>query len=198
MLLALSSLGPIVVVVNRKRIATEPSSATSLRFPVRRWSKTTASAGRTGFRQRPRETIDLGSTIPIVEVRGSSLGADVAIDGDVTTEWHDNPRQQPGHFILADLGRVTAVGGVTLTLGEWARDYPRRLAIEVSPDGWTWDQVWTGSTAGRSFLAALDAPTICNVRFSFTTRQARFVRLRTLLEHQYLWRVAELTVHSPR
>ena len=116
----------------------------------------------------------------------------------MTTEWHDNPSQQPGHFILADLGKVTAVGGVTLTLGEWARDYPRRLAIEVSPDGWTWDQVWTGSTAGRSFLAAFEQPTICNVRFSFTARQARFVRLSTLLEHQYLWRVAELSVHSPR
>ncbi len=179
-LLALSSLGPIVAVVN-----TEADRDGAIERYVAAVPGTTLvedDGKRKAYRlpATPRESIDLGSSIPIVEVRGSSLGAAVAIDGDVTTEWHDNPGQQPGHFILADLGKVAAVGGVTLTLGEWARDYPRRLAIEVSRDGWTWDQVWTGSTAGRSFLAALEQPTICNVRFSFATRQARFVRLKTL------------------
>ena len=197
-LLALSSLGPIVAIVNSE--ADRGGSIERYVGAIPGSSLVEDDGKRRAYRlpATPRETIDLGPTIPIVEVRGSSLGAGVAIDGDVTTEWHDNPSQQPGHFILADLGKVTAVGGVTLTLGEWARDYPRRLAIEVSPDGWTWDQVWTGSTAGRSFLAAFEQPTICNVRFSFTARQARFVRLRTLLEHQYLWRVAELNIHAPR
>jgi len=145
----------------------------------------------------PRQAVVLGATLPIVGVRASSdEGAAAAVDGDLRTEWHDNPQQLPGHYLVVDLGAVRDVGGVTQSLGEWARDFPRRLAIDVSVDGSNWDQVWEGQTAAMAFLAAVESPRGAPLRFSFDVRPARFVRLRTLAAHKNLWRVAEIRVHT--
>jgi F5/8 type C domain len=139
----------------------------------------------------------LGPILPIVSISASSRGADVVNDNDVTTEWHDEPQQLPGHWLTADIGSVREIAGVTLTLGEWVRDFPRRLAIETSIDGATWQTVWEANTVGLAVLAAIERPRESPMRFSFAPRAARFVRLRTLVEHKNLWRVAELRVHGP-
>ena len=51
------------------------------------------------------------------------------------TEWNDGREQQPGQWLIADLGQVREVAGVTHALGEYARDFPRLLAIDLSLDG---------------------------------------------------------------
>src|SRR4029453_8801250 len=100
--------------------------------------------------------------------------------------------------LQADIGSVREIAGVTMTLGEWVRDFPRRLAIETSTDGGTWERVWEANTVGIAVLAAIERPRESPMRFGFAPRSARFVRLRTLVPHKNFWRVAELSVHGTR
>ena len=117
-------------------------------------------------------------------------------DGKVETEWGDNP-QRPGQWVVVDLGTVREVGGLTHALGEYARDFPRRLAIDVSVDGERWARVWEDATAAAAFLAAVRGPREAALQFVFAPHPARYVRLQQLATHRNMWRVAELQVHAP-
>jgi hypothetical protein len=196
-LVALSAFGPLDVVVNGD---SDPEGS---------WARYAASvAGEPiltdGTRRvyhvpaTPPPATVLGPVLPIATVTASWVGAEAVTDGKLETEWHDNPQQLPKHWIAADLGGVHDVAGVTMTLGEWARDYPRQLAIQTSTDGTSWEMAWQGPTVTLAMLAAIDRPRESSIRFSFAPRPARFVRLRTLVAHKNLWRVAELRVHAPK
>ena len=98
---------------------------------------------------------------------------------------------------MLDVGSVRDIGGITESLGEYARDFSRRQAIDLSEDGVAWEQVWEGTTVAQAFLGAVRKPTEAAVRIAFPARSARFVRLRQIAEHRNLWRVAELRAHAP-
>jgi F5/8 type C domain len=196
-LVALSAFGPLDVVVNGDsdpdgvwaRYAASVAGAPILTDGTRRVYHVPAT---------PPLAPVLGPEIPIVAVTASWRGAEVVTDGKLETEWHDNPQQLPKHWIAVDLGGIHNVAGVTMTLGEWARDFPRQLAIQTSVDGTTWETVWQGPTVTLAMLAAIERPRESPIRLSFASRPARFVRLRTLVAHKNLWRVAELRVHGPK
>jgi hypothetical protein len=195
-LVAMSAFGPIEVVVNGD---SDPEGA---------WARYAASvAGEPiltdGTRRvyrlpfTPARKIQLGPTIPIASVSGTDKGAEFVNDGKLDTEWHDGFRQTPRQMLTADVGSVRDVGGVTMVLGEFARDFPRYLAIETSVDGASWTHAWEGGTVAMTMLAAIEAPRESPLSFSFGAHPARFVRLRTVTTHKNLWRVAELRVHGP-
>jgi hypothetical protein len=195
-LAALASLTSFVAVVPR---ATDPdggwlryvSSTTGAAIVSRDQNKTVVRIPASHSAE-PR----LGAPWPIGSVSAFRHDATVIWDGRVETEWGDNP-QRPGQWITVDLGTVREVGGITHALGEYARDFPRRLAIELSTDGERWDRVWEDSTAAAAFLAAVRHPREAKMRFSFTPHPARYVRLLQLATHRNMWRVAELQVHAP-
>jgi hypothetical protein len=196
LLVALSSFGALDVVVNGEA---DPDGALA-RYAAALAGEPTATDGtRRVYRipASPRIAVTLGKVVPIVGLSASSEGFEVATDGNLETEWHDNPRQMPGHWLSLDLGSIHDVGGLTLSLGEWARDFPRHFAIDASADGSSWEVVWQGRTASTALLAAIDGPRECAMRFAFASRPARFIRMRTLADHKNLWRVAEVSVHAP-
>lgn len=195
-LTALSSFGALDIVVNADA---DPDGA---------WARYAAAVAGEPFAtdgtrsvyhlpQTPVADVTVGQALPIAAVSASSEGAGLVRDGRLDTEWHDNPRQLPGHWLTVDLGSIRTVAGVTMSLGEWARDFPRHLAIDLSSDGSAWSTAWDGKTVTMSMLAALAGPRECAIRIAFAPLDARFVRLRSLAEHKNLWRVAELTVHAP-
>jgi F5/8 type C domain len=196
-LIALSSFGALDVVVNGDA---DPDGAWS-RYAASVAGEPVATDGtRRVYRLpfAPAPEVVVGAELPIASVSASSPeGADLVNDGRLDTEWHDNPQQMPGHWLTLDLGAVHAAAGVTLSLGEWARDFPRLLAIDVSADGAAWDVAWQGPSAAMAMLSAVDGPRETAMRFAFGARPARFVRLRALVEHKNLWRVAEVRVHGP-
>jgi hypothetical protein len=196
-LTALASFGPIDIVVNGEA---DPDGA---------WARYASSVagepvGIDGVRRvyrlphmpAPRPAV-LGPVVPIVAVSSSSPdGMELVRDGRLETEWHDNPRQLPGQWLTVDLGDVRNVTGVTLSHGEWAQDFPRQLAIEVSTDGVSWTVAWRGTTVSQAMLAAIAEPLKCVVPLGFEAHPARYVRLRLEAQHKNLWRIAEISVHS--
>jgi hypothetical protein len=195
-LVALGSLGAFDVVVNG---AADPDGG---------WARYASSVGgepvshdgtRAVYRipASPSQDVAVGPVVPVQSVTGTGEGWELMTDGKLDTEWHDNPNQRPGHWVRLYLGGIHEVGGVTQSLGEFSRDYPRRLAIEVSVDGIGWERVWEGPTAAMAFLASVRGPRECAMRFTFPARPARFVRLRALEADKNLWRIAELLVHAP-
>jgi hypothetical protein len=195
-LVALSSFGALDIVVNGEE---DPDGAWARYAASVAGEPVAADGTRRLYRlpSTPSPAIVLGAAVPIAAVSASSEGADLVNDGRLETEWHDHPRQLPGHWLALDLGAVHEVGGVTLSLGEWARDFPRSLAIDVSTDGASWEVIWQGPTAAIALLAAVDGPRESAMRFRLPVRPARLVRFRALADHRNLWRVAEARVHAP-
>ena len=197
MLRAIASLGSYDIVVNG---AADPTGRWARYVESLPEAQPIASDGvRRAFRLPtvPSPDVAVGAVLPIATVRACVRDGAPIIDSRLETEWGDGP-QHPGQWVLADLGGVHEVGGVTHALGQYAWDYPRRLAIEVSIDGESWEQVWDGPTAALAFLGAVRGPRETAMHFSFAPHQARYVRLRQLARHENLWRLAELTVHAPR
>jgi hypothetical protein len=194
-LTALASFGPIEIVVDG---AADPDGAWARYASGVAGPPVLTDGTRTVYRlaAQPMPAGRLGTAIPIVAATASWVGAELTHDGRLETEWHDNPRQLPGHWLAVDLGGVREIGGITMWLGEFARDFPRRLAIDVSSDGESWTTVWEGSTVATAMLAAIERPQECPVRLPFAPHGARFVRLRSLVDHKNLWRVAEIQVHA--
>jgi len=195
-LTALASFGAIDIVVNGDA---DPDGAWARYASSVAGEPVVSDGARRVYRlpHTPVQAVVLGPTIPIVAVSASSTdGMELVRDGRLDTEWHDNPRQLPGHWLTVDLGEVRAVAGVTLSHGEWARDFSRRLAIDVSADGMTWTVAWSGPTVSQVMLAAVAEPLVCAVPLSFAEHQARYLRLRSEADNKNLWRIAEITVHS--
>jgi hypothetical protein len=140
----------------------------------------------------------LGPAFPIAGARANAQDPGPAVDGRVETEWHDGLTQQSGQWLIADLGEPRDVAGVTHALGEYARDFPRRLAIDVSLDALQWQTVWENPTAALAFLAAVRGPREAAMRIAFDPHRARYVRLRQTGKDEHLWRIAELQVHGPQ
>jgi hypothetical protein len=137
----------------------------------------------------------VGNPVPVSKLWAFSGSADAVIDGRIDVVWRNGP-QHRDQWIIADLGATRNISGVTHALGEYARDFPRRLVIDTSLDASQWEQVWEGPTAARAFLAAVQAPRTAAMAFAFRPRRARFVRLRQLGSHKNYWRVAELIVYG--
>jgi hypothetical protein len=196
MLSALASLGAIDVVIDG---AVDRDGAWARYVSASPGAALVATDGvRTTYRIPVHEPLEspLGEAFPIVAVDAFRHDARVVADGRIETEWGDDP-QRPAQWIRADLGEVREVAGITHALGEYARDFPRLLAIDLSIDGSSWEEVWRGPTAALAFLAATRAPREAAMRISFPQRPARFVRLRQLAHHKNMWRLAELRVHGP-
>jgi hypothetical protein len=196
MIEALASFGSIDVVVNE---AEDPSRDwTEYVSNIPGVTRISTDGARSAYRVPASGSLDvsLGNPLPIAGVRAFRHDASVMIDGRVETEWGDNP-QRPDQWAEIDLGVVRAVGGLSHGLGEYARDFPRRLAIDLSADRRAWETVWEGPTAALAFRAAALHPREATLRFAFRAHPARFVRLRQLAKHVNMWRIAELQVHAP-
>jgi len=196
MLLALSSFGSFDVIVDEAADSQGEWARYVTGFPG------AVRMGTDGMRtvyRVPAGSMDapLGAPLPIVRTYAFLRDATPIADGRVETEWGDEP-QRPGQWVSVDLGGVREIGGITHALGVYPHDFPRRLAIDVSIDGMTWDRAWEGSTVAHAFRASVLAPRAAEMHFAFAPRPGRFVRLRQLSRHLHPWRVAEVKVHGPR
>jgi hypothetical protein len=138
----------------------------------------------------------LGAALSIASVRASQGDASVLVDGRDDTHWVDSP-QRDGQWLLADLGGLQQVGGVSLAIRDQPRHFPRALAIDASVDGAAFAQSWAGTTAPAAFLAVIKHPRDAWVRVALPATPARFVRIRQTGTARLPWVVAALEINAP-
>ncbi len=87
-----------------------------------------------------------------------------SIDGDMTTRW---AAEGDGQWLMFDLGATATVGEIAIA---WVKGNERTasFSVEVSPDGNTWNEVFTGNSSGNT--TALES-------YSFAFATARYVRI---------------------
>jgi hypothetical protein len=96
-----------------------------------------------------------------------------------------------------DLGSTTSVGVLVHGLGPFAEDFPRRLIVDTSVDGRSWETAWDKPLGGPVLAAWINDRKRMRVVLPFTPRPARFIRLRQVgRDATYFWSIAELDVWS--
>jgi hypothetical protein len=195
-LLALSSFAPLDIAI--KRDADGASELESYVSQVPGITAVSATSPWQVYRLPRSGAFDgtLGDSLPVRSVRAYNGDARAIIDGRSDTFWRDLP-QRNGQWIVADLGDVRLVGGISHAMGDAARDFPRRLAIDLSVDGNHWTQVFDSPMAGWAVRSAILSATNAEMRIAFAAQDARYVRLRQTASHRNYWILTELSVHAP-
>jgi F5/8 type C domain len=137
-----------------------------------------------------------GTPVRVTSIATSTNTPDIEaiLDGNLDTRWH-TPPQAGGEWIVADLGRAQRVKAIVLCLGAYAAQYPRGLAVEVSPDGLAWSPVSHGGTALETYDAAVRSPREIPLTLAVQRDGVRFIRLRqTGSDARYGWTIVELRV----
>ena len=119
--------------------------------------------------------------------------AERALDGDLITRWSGGPQQQSAEAIV-ELEQPAHVRQVVIELGGYITDFPARLQIDISRDGVTWQQAWTGGTALHAYLGAIRHPREMPLVFALDVDDVRFIRLRQTGFGQHDWSVPELRI----
>ena len=196
MLAAIASLGAYEITIER---ANDPDGA---------WERyaTGAAGARVIARNDQRVLVRIpdgtriepvsGAALAIASVRASQGDASVLVDGRDDTYWVDSP-QRDSQWLLADLGGLQEVGGVSLAIRDQSRHFPRALAIDTSVDGAAFTEAWAGTTAPATFLAVLNHPRDAWLRVAFSATAARFVRIRQTGRERVPWVVAALEINAP-
>ena len=195
---AVATLGPIDVIVNGEA---DPGGAIASYVAAGPGvTETMADGPRRVFRlPAAPEPAALGSPLAIASVRviHHPEDAHLMLDGDPKTGWGDNP-QMKDQWVVADLGAVRRVAGVSTSIGSDVLFFPRRLAIQTSTDGGTWTLAWVGPAFAQTFLGFVRHPLNAVLEFPFDASEARYVRLVQLEDFAgRLWRISELKVHAP-
>ncbi len=142
-----------------------------------------------------------GPQLPIRAVRADPENGRTAhmTDGKRETRWSSERPQHGDEVVYVELWRLENVGGVVLSLGSFHDDFPRVLAIDTSSDGSFWSEAWRGNGPRLAYRAALQDPREIPLRFTFSSRTARYLRLRQLgRDPVHYWSVAELSVEGAR
>lgn len=198
-LLALASLGPLDIVVNRA--ADEDGRWVRYAAGIPGAERTHDDGMRMTYRMpdavNPVTAIGPAWPISSVETAGvNPSGASVAADGHLETVWTAAP-QLENTALVVDLSEPRTVAGVTVSLGSNIGAYPRRLAVEVSHEGSSWTNVWEGAGLGPAVAGIMQSPRDGRMAVAFNATAARYVRLRLTANAQATWAVAELEVHGP-
>jgi hypothetical protein len=148
----------------------------------------------------PAATLVAATALVALPIAGLEAGVQAgetphATDGDVDTRWSSGRPQVPGDQLIVDLGGVRTASALELALGPFHGDFPRRLLVEGSLDGRTWETIWQGSTGGLAVVGAIEDRRRVPVRVVFAPRDARYLRLTQLgTDAVFYWTVAELVV----
>lgn len=154
-----------------------------------------------------RETVARGEFVPPAEWRGftathNAVQLGNTTDGNLGTRWGSGRPQRPGMEIALELPPGREIAGIDLLIGAYVQDFPRGIAIHVSPDGIRWETVvrarnvfpFVGWSEGR-FVFDREG----GVQLRFQPRSARYVRIENLGHHgSYDWSIAELRIFGPK
>jgi hypothetical protein len=192
---AFQPLGELNVVVARD--AADPQQA------LRRQPGVTITGENDRFTQfrlpaRPEPPRDGRVRVPVASLSSpcEAPALKQALDRNLSTYWVCGPELVEQRLTI-DLGSVQTAGAVLHDEGPVAGNFPRRLVIETSADGASWQAAWAGNAWGPAISAAMRDPKANHIWFVFDPRPARYIRLTHPPEEQhYIWAIADLEVWS--
>ncbi len=109
--------------------------------------------------------------------------ASQAIDDDASTRWSTGAGQQPGQYLLVDLGSRREFRQVAVDSGDNLGDYARGLTVAVSDDGSRWRTV--ADVAGVGQLSTVDLGRV----------RARYLKVTATATTGNWWSVADLRLY---
>lgn len=193
----LAEYGPILVAIDR-----EHADAVFWRdaFATNGATAATATAGGRMFMMLPRRPGPVppaGS--PVRLISGSATGGRFVLqdltDDSPLTRWVSTEFQRGDEQILLELDGVRRVSGVILSMGPFAEEYPRRLRIETSTDGTTWNAAAEAAPAGLAFSAILHDARRSRLSFHLPDVESRYLRLRQLgADSDRYWSITDITI----
>ncbi len=123
---------------------------------------------------------------------GGPVDVKPLVDADPATLWTTQPEEVEHDALTVDLGAVMPVCGVGFSLGAFAHEYPRDLAVSWSRDGLEWTAGFRGSTSGLALRSAVDTPLDARIELPMGA-EARFVQLHLVRSRPAdRWMLAEL------
>jgi hypothetical protein len=198
---AITSAGPVLIVVNKGTVE-DPQWQTFLtNVPrVTRLADDDAHAFFAAAPGAPPPQACTGEHLTVATVSDNVRSLDVSTftDGDTLTRWTTGHSQQIGDALVVDLGRVAKPCAVSLAVGEFRKNYARRLLVDTSLDGVRWNASAAVRTAGLTIRAALDDPKTVAFSIPLEPATARFLRLRIGEPADDAWVVAEISVTGAR
>jgi len=139
----------------------------------------------------------LGGRLAIASVT-ANVGPDWVsrmLDGDLTTEWNSRRVQAGGEEVAIDLGMDREVSGVSMSLGPFTFDFPRRLVVECAGGSGNWQECWRGSTTALAMRAMLTDAGNPIITIPIGRPAVRRLRLRQIAaDPTNGWSIAELAV----
>jgi len=116
-------------------------------------------------------------------------------DGNPSTHWRSTELQRGDERIDVQLDGVHRVTGVVLSMGPHGEGYPRRLRIETSQDGATWNAAAEETPAGMAFSTVIRNFSRAQLSFRIPDVESRFVRLNQLGRDPHaFWFITDITV----
>ncbi len=149
-------------------------------------------------RKHPSTLKTASSTLPVSSTDDEHGGVcpKCATDGSEDTRWSSRESQRVSHILQLTLAETQDVSGLRLSMRAVAGDYPRRLTIDTSSDGVTWQTQWQGLTAGTLYRAIVLDERSPEITISFQPVRAKYVIVRQepAPNVRHNWSVAEIRV----
>lgn len=173
------------------------------------WSTALASIGATAatgtdkrrtFVMLPRREGSVTPTgTPLTLIAGTASTGRFVLqdltDGNPSTYWESTEVQRGDERVDVQLDGVHRVSGVILSMGLSAEAYPRRLRIETSRDGTTWNTAAEEAPAGMAFSAIIRNFARAQLSFRLPEVETQYLRLRQLGRDPHgFWVIRDITV----
>jgi F5/8 type C domain-containing protein len=196
-LAALATAGPVGVVIDRAADTDRAMQQFILSFPgvVTDQIRPAWSSYRIPGRQSaaPPERSGQPLRIKALTAFPSQPHTVRAVDGDLTTRWSGGVQTGQADFTI-ELEQATYVRQVIIELGPFMTDYAKRLRVDVSSDGSSWETVFLGDTALEAYYGAVRHPREIPIVLPIERDRVRFIRLQQTGWGTHDWSIAEISV----
>jgi len=198
---AVTPAGPVLIVVDKGTNADRRWQTFLANVP--RVTRLADDEGHAFFAAAPAPPMPppcSGVRLPIAAVLEGHRSLDVGTftDGDLSTRWNTSHPQRVGDALTVDLGRAAVPCAVSLSVGEFPKNYARRLLVDTSLDGVSWTAATSVRTAALTVRGALDDPRTVAFSIPLAPVDAQFVRFRIGEPAEDAWLVAEISVTGVR
>jgi len=135
----------------------------------------------------------------VLEASHNAAALGRAVDGDLSSRWLTGPPQTGNEWLVVRCPETRVITGLELLVHRRSySDYPRRLGIDVSQDGVTFEPLWEGGVVAEFAVsvAGSDRPTA--IRFALPPAPFRAVRLRQTGQtpRRLFWSIDELALRG--